>query len=196
MPKFWKPPRADFEARGYTLEIVEYTDYVQPNIALDGGNLDANYFQHQPYLDEFNASNNTSIVSVGTVHYEPFGIYAGKTASLDELADGATIAVPNDATNEARALLLLEANGLITLSEDAGLTATVLDIEENPHNFEIVELGAAQVSMLPARRGHRRHQRQLCHPGRPEGLRRAGHRRQGLPCRHHLCQRAVRQGGQ
>ena len=137
--------RADFEAKGYTLEIVEYTDYVQPNIALDGGELDANYFQHQPYLDEFNASNNTSIVSVGTVHYEPFGIYAGKTASLDELADGATIAVPNDATNEARALLLLEANGLITLSEDAGLTATVLDIEENPHNYKITELEAAQV---------------------------------------------------
>ena len=124
---------------------MEYTDYIQPNLALDGGDLDANYFQHQPYLDEFNASNGTSIVSVGTVHYEPFGIYAGKTTSLEDLPDGATIAVPNDATNEARALLLLEANGLITLREDAGLNATVLDIEENPHNYEITELEAAQV---------------------------------------------------
>lgn len=137
--------RADFEAKGYTLEIVEYTDYVQPNIALDGGDLDANYFQHQPYLDEFNASNNTSIVSVGTVHYEPFGIYAGKTASLDELADGATIAVPNDATNEARALQLLAAQGIITVRDGAGLTATVNDIEENPHNVKIEEIEAAQL---------------------------------------------------
>lgn len=133
--------------REITLDIMEFTDYIQPNNVVESGEVDANYFQHQPYLDEFNASNNTSIVSVGTVHYEPFGIYAGKTTSLEDLPDGATIAVPNDATNEARALLLLEANGLITLSEDAGLTATVLDIEENPHNYKITELEAAQVSI-------------------------------------------------
>mgnify|MGYP000753707859 CR=1 FL=1 len=133
------------KAEGINLEIIEYSDYVQPNVALDSKDLDANYFQHKPYLDDFNAQKGTKLSSMGGVHYEPFGIYAGKTASLDELADGATIAVPNDATNEARALLLLEANGLITLSEDAGLTATVLDIEENPHNYKITELGAAQV---------------------------------------------------
>ena len=132
--------------KGYTLEIVEYNDYVLPNNALENGELDANYFQHQPYLDDFNSENKTHIVSAASVHFEPFGIYAGKTKSLDDLKDGATVAVPNDTTNEARALLLLEAQGLIKLKEGAGITATVIDIVENPHNLEIKELEAAQVA--------------------------------------------------
>jgi len=132
--------------KGYTLEIVEYNDYVLPNIATDTGELDANYFQHLPYLKNFNEENGTKLVSVAAIHYEPFGIYPGKTKSLDELPDGAVIAVPNDTTNEARALLLLEAQGLIKLKEGAGLTATVLDIESNPKNLVIKELEAAQLA--------------------------------------------------
>ena len=132
---------------GYTLKIVEYTDYVQPNLALEAGELDANYFQHGPYLEQFNEEQGTDLVSAGTIHYEPFGIYAGKTASLDELADGATVAVPNDTTNEARALLLLEAQGLLKLKEGAGLDATRNDIEENPKNLEILEVEAAQIPL-------------------------------------------------
>lgn len=135
----------DLAAKGYTLEIVEYTDYVQPNTALDAGELDANYFQHVPYLDEFNAEYGTKIASAAIIHYEPFGIYAGKTASLDALAEGAQISVPNDVTNEARALLLLEQEGIIELSEDAGLTATKNDIVANPLNVQIIEVEAAQV---------------------------------------------------
>lgn len=131
--------------QGYDLQILEYNDYVLPNTALESGELDANFFQHQPYLDDFNAENGTHLVSVGAVHFEPFGLYAGKTGTLDDLAEGATVAVPNDTTNEARALLLLEAQGLITLKEGAGLTATVLDIEENPLNLEIKEIEAAQI---------------------------------------------------
>lgn len=130
---------------GYTLEIVEYNDYVLPNTALEDGDLDANFFQHQPYLDNFNEENNTHLVSVATVHFEPFAIYAGKTDSLDDLQDGATVAVPNDTTNEARALLLLEAQGLIKLKDGVGLDATVLDIEENPKNLQIQEIEAAQI---------------------------------------------------
>ena len=130
---------------GYELKIVTYDDYVLPNQALADGTLDANYFQHKPYLDSFNAKNGTNLVSVGTIHYEPFGIYAGKTASLDELADGAKVAVPNDATNEARALLLLEAQGLLKLKDGAGLKATKTDIVENPKNLDILEVEAAQV---------------------------------------------------
>jgi len=133
-------------SEGYTLEIVEYTDYVQPNLALEAGDLDANYFQHQPYLDEFNAENGTHIATVAAIHYEPFGIYPGTAAALADLKDGDKIAVPNDGTNEARALLLLEANGLITLKEGVGLSATKIDIAENPHNYDIVEIEAAQLS--------------------------------------------------
>ena len=136
---------AALEAKGYKLVIKEYTDYVQPNLALDTGDLDANYFQHFPYLEQFNAENGTKLVSAGAIHYEPFGIYAGKTASLDALADGAKVAVPNDATNEARALLLLEAQGLIKLKEGVGLSATKTDIVENPKNLDILEIEAAQV---------------------------------------------------
>ena len=132
---------------GYTLDIVEYTDYVQPNLALEAGDLDANYFQHGPYLEQFNEEQGTDLVSAGTIHYEPFGIYAGKTASLEELQDGATVAVPNDTTNEARALLLLEAQGLLKLKEGAGLNATRNDIEENPKDLEILEVEAAQIPL-------------------------------------------------
>ncbi len=132
-------------AKGYELDIVEYVDYVQPNLALESGDLDANYFQHITYLEDFNAERGTHLASAGNIHYEPFGIYAGKTASLEELADGAQVAVPNDATNEARALLLLEAQGLIKLKEGAGLAATKNDIEENAKNLDIVEMEAAQI---------------------------------------------------
>lgn len=138
--------KAILEKDGYTLEIVEYNDYVLPNTALDTGELDANYFQHKPYLDDFNKENGTDIVSAGAIHFEPFGIYAGKTKSIEELKEGATIAVPNDATNEARALLLLEAQGLIKLKADAGLSATKLDIEENKLNLNIEEIEAAQIA--------------------------------------------------
>ena len=131
--------------QGITLEIIEYTDYVQPTLVTESGEVDANYFQHTPYLDSFNEENGTHLVSVGAIHYEPFGLFAGKTATLDELADGAKIAVPNDTTNEARALQLLAAQGIITLKEGAGLTATKNDIAENPHNVDIVEMEAAQL---------------------------------------------------
>lgn len=128
---------------GYALEIVEYTDYVLPNTDLQAGELDANYFQHVPYLEDFNEENGTDIVSAAGIHFEPLGVYAGKTKSLDGIADGAKIAVPNDVTNEARALLLLEAEGLITLEDGVGLEATINDIAENPKNIEFVEVEAA-----------------------------------------------------
>jgi D-methionine transport system substrate-binding protein len=131
---------------GIDLQITEYADYVVPNTAVEDGLEDVNYFQHTPYLDNFNEENGTHLVSVAAIHYEPMGIFPGKTASLEELADGATVAVPNDATNEARALQLLEAAGLITLSEDAGLSATPKDITENPKNLNFLELEAAQLS--------------------------------------------------
>lgn len=133
---------------GYELDIVEFDDYVQPNLVVDSGDIDANYFQHIPYLDNFNVEKGTELVNAGGIHYEPFGIYPGQKASLEELEEGDTIAVPNDTTNEARALLLLQDNGVITLKEDAGLTATVLDIAENPLNIQIEELEAAQVSRV------------------------------------------------
>lgn len=135
----------ELEKQGYQLEVVEYNDYIIPNTALESGELDANYIQHLPYLEDFNKENGTHIVSVADIHYEPFGIYAGKSDSLDNLKDEAVIAVPNDTTNEARALLLLQDQGLIKLKENAGLTATVKDIVDNPRNFEIRELEAAQV---------------------------------------------------
>ena len=127
---------------GYTLEIVEFDDYIMPNTAVEEGELDANYFQHITYMNTFNADNGTHLVSAAAIHYEPFGLYAGKTDSLDALADGAQIAIPNDATNGGRALLLLQEQGLITLAEDSGLEPTVQDIVDNPKNLEIVELEA------------------------------------------------------
>ncbi len=134
-----------FEAEGYTLEVVEFTDYVQPNKALDNGDLDANYFQHNPYLENFCEENGTKLVNAGPIHYEPMGIFSESIEDLSKLPEGAKVAVPNDATNEARALLLLQENGLIKLKEGVDITATKLDIEENPKNLEIVELEAAQI---------------------------------------------------
>ncbi|MCI7262326.1 MAG: MetQ/NlpA family ABC transporter substrate-binding protein [Clostridiaceae bacterium] len=130
---------------GWDLEVTVFDDYVQPNLVVESGEFDANYFQHIPYLENFNKEKGTHLVNAGGIHYEPFGIYPGQKSSLEELADGDTIAVPNDTTNEARALLLLQDNGVITLKEGAGLEATVKDIEENPKNIKIQELEAAQV---------------------------------------------------
>ena len=137
----------ELAALGVTLEIVEFTDYVQPNLATDSGDLDANFFQHTPYLDQFNADQGTELVSIGTVHYEPMGIFAGTAKSLDEITEGAKIGIPNDGTNGGRALLLLEANGLIKLNPEAGIAATKLDIIENPLNLEIIDMEAAQLSL-------------------------------------------------
>ena len=134
--------------KGYTLEIKEFDDYPQQNVVVDEGEFDANYFQHQPYLDNFNEEKGSDLVSAAKIHYEPLGIYPGASEDLENIKDGAKIAVPNDATNEARALLLLEENGIITLKEDAGLNATKKDLEENPHNIEIVELDAAQIARV------------------------------------------------
>lgn len=135
---------------GVDLEIVEIEDTVTPNTGLVEGSLDANFFQHQPYLDDFNSENGTDLVSIGSVHYEPFGIYAGKTTDLADLPDGAVVAVPNNVTNEARALLLLEQEGILTLKEDVGIKATVNDIVENPKNITFKEIDPAQlVRALP-----------------------------------------------
>jgi D-methionine transport system substrate-binding protein len=134
----------DMKELGYDLEIREFSDYVLPNTAVDEGDIMANFFQHKPYLDDFNAERGTHIVSVGKIHYEPFGVYAGSKKTL-ELAKGDKVAVPNDVTNEARSLNLLEAAGVIKLKEGAGLTATKLDIVENPLEIEIVELESAQI---------------------------------------------------
>lgn len=130
---------------GYTLEIVEYNDYILPNKGVTEGELDANYFQHISYLNNYNEENGTDLVSAGVIHYEPFALYAGKTATIDALQNGAQIAVPNDGTNEGRALKLLEAEGLIKLDPNAGFLATKLDITENPLNLEIIEMEAAQL---------------------------------------------------
>lgn len=140
-----KAAQEPLKEKGYELDIKEYTDYVQPNNALQAGDLDANYFQHIPYLEQFNEQYGTKLVNAGTIHYEPFGIYAGKTSDLSALADGAKVAVPNDVTNEARALLLLEAQGLLTLKDNTDLNATRNDIVENPKNLEIIEIEAAQI---------------------------------------------------
>ena len=131
---------------GWTLEIKEYTDYVQPNNVVEDGEIDANYFQHVPYLDTFNADNGTHLVSVAMVHYEPFGIYAGTKSAVADLAEGDKIAIPNDGSNRARALLLLEAEGIIKLKDGIGMDATDLDIVENPLNLDIVQMEAAQIA--------------------------------------------------
>ena len=133
---------------GWNLEVTEFEDYVQPNLVVEQGEFDANYFQHIPYLDDFNAEKGTHLINAGGIHYEPFGIYPGTKKELSELSDGDEIAVPNDTTNEARALLLLQDNGIITLKEGADLTATKNDIVDNPNNIEIVELEAAQVARV------------------------------------------------
>ena len=136
--------------QGITLEIVQIEDSITPNTGVIEGSLDANYFQHVPYLEQFNLENGSDLVSVGAVHYEPFGIYAGRTTDLDELPDGATIAVPNNVTNEARALLLLEQEGLIEVDDEAGINATIADITDNPHDLQFVELAPESlVASLP-----------------------------------------------
>lgn len=137
--------KPQLKAKGYTLDIVTYEDYVQPNKALTEKTLDANYFQHQPYLTDYNKKNKTDIVSAGSIHYEPLGIYPGKTKSIADLKSGASIAIPNDTTNEARALLLLEAKGIITVDSSKGLSATVKDIKTNTKNLKFTELDAAQI---------------------------------------------------
>ena len=131
--------------KGYELEVKVFDDYVQPNNVVESGDFDANYFQHVPYLEQFNEEKGTHLVVAGKIHYEPFGIYPGTKKDLKDIAKGDKIAVPNDTTNEARALLLLQDNGIIKLKDGAGIKATVNDIEENPNNIEIVELEAAQV---------------------------------------------------
>lgn len=140
--EFIKPLMAE---KGFELDIVTFNDYVQPNNFVEYGDLDANYFQHTNYMNNFNENNGTHLVAVIPVHFEPMGVFKGKTQSLDELPDGATIGVPNDTTNEARALLLLESLGLIELDPEAGITATKLDIIKNEKNLEIVEMEAAQL---------------------------------------------------
>ena len=136
--------------KGYTLEIVKLEDSITPNTGVIEGSLDANYFQHVPYLEQFNKENKSDLVSVGAIHYEPFGIYAGRTKSLADLPDGATVAVPNNVTNEARALLLLAQEGIITLKDGAGITATIADIATNPKNIKFKELAPEQlVAALP-----------------------------------------------
>ena len=136
------------EEKGWTLEVSEFDDYILPNEVVESGEIDANYFQHVPYLESFNEEKGTHLVDAGDIHYEPFGIYPGQKSSLDELEEGDVIAVPNDTTNEARALLLLQDNGIITLEEGAGLTATVNEIVDNPYGIEIQELEAAQVPRI------------------------------------------------
>lgn len=135
----------EIKAAGYELKVVEYNDYVQPNVALSEGDLDANYFQHKPYLDNYNQENGTDLVSAAAIHFEPMGIYAGKSSDIKNVPDGARIAVPSDATNEARALLLLQDQGVLKLKDGVGLEATKNDIAENPHNVEFVEVEAASV---------------------------------------------------
>lgn len=141
-----KQVKDKLKSEGVNLEIKEFADYVQPNVQLKEKQLDANFFQHQPYLDDFNKKNNTNLVSVAGVHVEPFGIYSKKIKKLDELKDGAKVAIPNDATNGGRALLLLEKQGLIKLKDNAGITATVKDIAENKKKLEFKQLEAP---MLP-----------------------------------------------
>ena len=143
--EFLKPLLAE---KGFTLEIVVFNDYVVPNTSTESGELAANYFQHKPYMTDFNTERGTHLVATIPVHFEPMAIYAGKSSSLTEIPDGATIAVPNDPTNEARALLLLEANGIITIAEGKGLSATKLDILENPYNIKLEEIEAAQVPRI------------------------------------------------
>lgn len=135
----------EIKTAGYELKVVEYNDYVQPNVALSEGDLDANYFQHKPYLDNYNQENGTDLVSAAAIHFEPMGIYAGKSSDIKNEPDGAKIAVPSDATNEARALLLLQDQGVLKLKDGVGLEATKNDIAENPHNVEFVEVEAASV---------------------------------------------------
>ncbi|MGN0135484.1 MetQ/NlpA family ABC transporter substrate-binding protein [Anaerotignum sp.] len=139
--------KEELAAKGINLEIVEFTDYVQPNLATESGDLDANYFQHGPYLESFNEEQGTNLVSIGQVHFEPMAIYAGTVTDLSAIPEGTKVGIPNDGTNGGRALLLLEANGLIKLDPEAGISATKLDIVENPLNLEIIDMEAAQLPL-------------------------------------------------
>ena len=132
-------------AQGWELVVTEFTDYVQPNEVVEAGDMDANYFQHITYMESYNEEKGTHLVNAGDIHYEPLGVYPGKQSDLAAITEGAEIAVPNDTTNEARALLLLQEQGLITLNDGAGITATVNDIKENPHKIKFVELAAEQI---------------------------------------------------
>ncbi|MEE1948842.1 MetQ/NlpA family ABC transporter substrate-binding protein [Pseudomonas alcaligenes] len=145
--EFVKPALAK---EGVELKIKVFTDYVQPNVQVAEGRLDANFFQHQPYLDEFNASRGTALVSIAGVHVEPFGAYSSKIKKLDELSEGAQVVIPNDATNGGRALLLLQKAGVIKLKDGAGITATVKDIAENPKGIKVRELEAATLPRVLA----------------------------------------------
>ena len=131
--------------QGWELDVTVFDDYVQPNLVVESGEFDANYFQHIPYLNSFNEEQGTHLVNAGGIHYEPFGIYPGTKSDLSTLESGDVIAVPNDTTNEARALLLLQDNGILTLKDGVGLEATVRDIVDNPYDITIQELEAAQV---------------------------------------------------
>ncbi|NLZ77257.1 MAG: ABC transporter substrate-binding protein [Spirochaetales bacterium] len=135
----------DLAAQGYTLKVREFTDYVTPNEALESGELDANFFQHIPYLESFNKERGFHLVNAGGIHVEPFALYSDRHASLEALPGGATIAIPNDPTNEGRALLLLQSAGLLTLDSKAGLEATPLDIVANPKNLRFREIEAASL---------------------------------------------------
>ena len=139
--------KEELAAKGINLEIVEFTDYVQPNLATESGDLDANYFQHGPYLESFNAEQGTDLVSIGQVHFEPMAIYSGTVTDLSAIPEGTKVGIPNDGTNGGRALLLLEANGLIKLDPAAGISATKLDVVENPLNLEIIDMDAAQLPL-------------------------------------------------
>lgn len=134
--------------QGWDLQITVFDDYVQPNEVVEAGDIDCNFFQHTPYLDSFNVERGTHLVNVGEIHYEPLGIYAETESDLAAVTEGASIAIPNDTTNEARALLLLQDNGIITLKDGAGINATINDIAENPHKIEFIEMEAAQVSRI------------------------------------------------
>ena len=138
--------------QGYDLQVTVFDDYVQPNEVVEAGDIDCNYFQHIPYLNSYNEERGTHLVSVGEIHYEPIGIYAGTESDLSNISDGADIAIPNDTTNEARALLILQDNGIITLKEDAGIDATINDIAENPHNINFVEMEACLLYTSPSPR--------------------------------------------
>ncbi len=144
------PVKDLLKEQGYTLDVQEFTDYVVPNTATEEGEVDSNFFQHGPYLESFNEERGTHLASVVAVHFEPFALYAGRTASLDDLVEGSIVAVPNDTTNEARALLLLEQEGLLTLAEDAGINATIRDITDNPLNLDFQELEAATIPSVLA----------------------------------------------
>ncbi len=139
--------KEDLLAEGIEIDIIEFTDYVIPNTALEDGDLDANYFQHIPYLENFNIERGTNLVHIGGVHVEPMAVYSDSLKSIDELKDGAEVSIPSDAVNGGRALLLLQSNGLIKLKDDAGLSATEKDIVENPKNLKFTPLEAV---LLPS----------------------------------------------